>query len=316
MYWILSSNQTTADPAATLQHRPTMSYDPNNLQQNPNLFPFNQVPGQPQQQRPQQLPPGLTAAQLQQLNLARGGQLGGNQQQLGGGGGVGPAHLQAMIAAMQNNGMQGGQMGQPQQQTFAPAQMQALPQQQAGGQLTMATVHDMLRNGQLVSVAYLLSNAELTLSFNLQAPDQFNALAAQIAALQQRNVGQGRPAQPQPPQNHGLQRPPQPQAPQQQQQQQFFSPAPPQPQQPSLPPAVPNVPAPTNTTDEQGRIPLPILTQYMESMHRARSMQQRVSIFQNALQTGYLPGGADGSPAKPIPAEQKAGIENQLNELK
>lgn len=107
-----------------------------------------------------------------------------------------------------------------------------------------------------------------------------------------------------------------------QQQQQFFSSAPPQAQQPSahasLPPAAPNVPTPniSTTTDEQGRIPLPILTQYMESMHRTRLLQQRVSIFQNALQTGYLPSGPDGSTAKPIPAEQKAGIEAQLIEAK
>lgn len=63
--------------------------------------------------------------------------------------------------------------------------------------------------------------------------------------------------------------------------------------------------------DEQGRIPLQTLRQYMDSMQRYKVIESRSHMMKNAIQTGFLQT-EDGTSVKPITPEQKAHFESQM----
>jgi hypothetical protein len=219
--------------------------------------------------------------------------------------------VQALLAAQGQMGMGGmGQMNQMNQ--MGQIQQMAQPQQQqqqqlgGGGQINMAAFQQLLNSGQMVSSSRFRSerSAELTKCTNLQTREQFNLLAQQIqqqqmlkqqaAAVNAQNQNQNQNQ----PQNIPQNRPP---------------------SQPSYPS---HSAPPAQQQNEQQRIPLQFLQNHMQQLNAVRSLNSKLQLLSQALQTGMISTAAAGLPNQgqdsqiPLNPQSRQAVERQVEEAK
>ncbi|BGP42523.1 hypothetical protein JCM10449v2_006534 [Rhodotorula kratochvilovae] len=179
-----------------------------------------------------------------------------------------------------------GMPGMPQQFMGGGAPQGMMPPQPhhppPAGQVNMAAVEQLLRSGQLTQEQFATLAAQIQNHQRQQAQKQAQAVAN--ASQQQPIPFIGAPPQP----------PPQP-----------AMPMPPPPAQPAQPAG-------------GERIPVQLIQQYSTQLGQARSLQQKVVMLQNALQTGVVGGqpGADGQGQTRLSSQQRPLVEKQLEETK
>lgn len=266
--------------------------------------------------------------QQQQQQQQRGGVNGMNTP--GGGSAPNNQALQAMIAQIQSQQIQQQDFTLPPQQLQQQQQQQLrLPSQQQQAidpAVTYTTLAGLVRAGQISAEQF----AQLTSGNNpqnqpnpqqqaqiqqqqqhqLQQQVQQQQLLQQQLIQQQQQQLQNRQV-PTPTNNtiNGLQ----------QQQQQANPNSRPSSTQPQFPPQFfTNTPGGANISQQQqqGRIPLDVLSAHMTVLTQARGITAKITSLNNTLQSGFAPSDGAGGGGYLLNPEQKVEVQNQIDEYK